>query len=262
MHKGLRSAVVLLSFAIASFLFTSSANAQCNPNTSAFDSVGLITGNPFQAEKVITRSGSPQFQPVNENPRPEPIARDSQGRVRIEHVTGKFKHDNGAEAGTEEAAHLITICDPAAQTITHIDTLNKTAEIRHSRPASQNLSRAPRPFCALRLAPRSPNMQVESLGHQIIEGVDAEGSRITMRPLGAPDAGESIREIWCSEELAVVVQENTSNTKSEMKTSLTLTNLVRQEPDPSLFQIPEGYSVTESVPDLEHSRPAGTPARP
>jgi hypothetical protein len=242
---------------ISLLLFVAPANAQCGPSTSAFFNIGLAPGNPFQAQKLTTVSGSPRLQGETVRHEPVLLARDGQGRIRSERVAGKFKHDTGTEAGTEAIEHLITICDPVAQTITTLDTLNKTAKIVHARDNSvRSAPNSQRSFCSTRIPfQNSPNTQTENLGHQIIEGVDAEGVRITIRPLFSPNGispGDTIREVWCSDELAAIVLEKDENTKSGMKTSSALTKLERNEPDAALFQVPSDYAVSESVEEPGH----------
>jgi hypothetical protein len=154
------------------------------------------------------------------------------------------------------------ICDPVAQTLTQIDTLNATAKIIHSRPSAPGSPTLPkRTFCSTRLLTnRNTQVQVEDLGYQNIEGVEAHGVRITMPMLGAT-AGEaslgggSIIERWCSDDLSALILTDTKDTKGGLKSSVAIRNIERTEPDPALFQIPQGYAVSESVaePQVRHS---------
>src|SRR5271169_5244196 len=135
MRSYLRLPFPVLGGFILLLLSASAANAQCGVNTLGFGDAGLVPGNPFHAEIVVTRSGSTELMSALATA-PRSVARDSQGRVRSERVTGKFKHDNGADAGKTVQGRLIMICDPVAQTLTQIDTLNATAKIIHSRPSA------------------------------------------------------------------------------------------------------------------------------
>jgi hypothetical protein len=251
------------SFSLVSACFlllasASPARAQCGVNTIGFGNVGIVTGNSFHAEIVATRTGLPKLMSPIPGLPPESVARDGQGRVRSERVAGPFKRDSGDETGSKVEEHLITICDPVAQTITKIDTMNATAEIIHSRPSapSQPSPTHRRTFCSSRLPSNrnsNPNMTVEDLGDRTIEGVEAHGERIIMKPMlaptgnGDPSPGESVTTIWCSDELSAVVLRITENTKSGFKSSVAMRNIERTVPDPALFQIPEGYAVTETL---------------
>jgi len=89
----------------------------------------------------------------------------------------------------------------------------------------------------------------EELGTQNIEGVDAEGSRtITTIPEGAIGNERPIEityEKWYSRELQLVVMSKHNDPRFGEQT-YRLTNIVRSEPDPSLFSPPNGYRlVTE-----------------
>jgi hypothetical protein len=245
-------------------LSASLAKGQCGVNTKGFNELGIVPNNPFHAEIVTTRSGSPAIQDIRPLPHPEMVARDSQGRVRFERVTGKFKRDTGPEAGTEVNGHNIMICDTNAETLTQIDTVNATAKIIHSRPSAPSYSTATHQwaFCSGKRPSRhNPDVPAVDLGDQIIEGVQAHGWRITMKsPLGATasgdsSAGETISDIWCSDELSAVVLRVTENTRNGLKSTIAMRKIERTEPDPALFQIPPDYAVTESVtPSHENQR--------
>lgn len=91
--------------------------------------------------------------------------------------------------------------------------------------------------------------RTEELGTQNIEGVDAEGSRtITTIPEGAIGNERPIEityEKWYSRELQLVVMSKHNDPRFGEQT-YRLTNIVRSEPDPSLFSPPHGYRlVTE-----------------
>lgn len=86
----------------------------------------------------------------------------------------------------------------------------------------------------------------EELGTRDFEGVSAEGTRkITTIPAGAIGNERPIEityERWYSKELGLVVYSKTSDPRFGEQT-YRLTNIVRSEPDPSLFTVPQGYKV-------------------
>lgn len=91
--------------------------------------------------------------------------------------------------------------------------------------------------------------KTESLGKQTIEGVEAEGTRnVTTIPageIGNDRAIEIVFERWYSPELQTVVM--TRNTDPRFgETSYRLTNISRDEPARSLFEVPPGYTVKEA----------------
>lgn len=92
------------------------------------------------------------------------------------------------------------------------------------------------------------NSNTESLGKQMIEGVEAEGKRtVTTIPVGAignERAIEIVSESWYSPELQTTVMSKRSDPTSG-ETMFRLTNIRRGEPDASLFQVPSDYTVKE-----------------
>lgn len=88
--------------------------------------------------------------------------------------------------------------------------------------------------------------KTEQLGTQNIEGVDCEGTRTTTTiPAGAVGNDrpiETVYEKWYSKELQLVVMSKHTDPRIGEQT-YRLTNIVRSEPDPSLFSLPTGYRV-------------------
>ena len=90
----------------------------------------------------------------------------------------------------------------------------------------------------------------EQLGKQIIEGVEAEGTRTTMT-IPAGDIGnerpiEIVTERWYSPELQMVVMSRHSDPRNG-ETTYKLTNISRAEPAKSLFEVPAGFTVKEMM---------------
>jgi hypothetical protein len=90
--------------------------------------------------------------------------------------------------------------------------------------------------------------KLEPLGKQMIEGVEADGTRmIQIIPAGAMGNErpmEVTHERWYSPELQMHVLTKTSDPRSGESTQR-LTNLIRSEPDASLFQPPSDYTIRE-----------------
>jgi len=90
---------------------------------------------------------------------------------------------------------------------------------------------------------------VETLPSQMIEGVKAEGKRTTTRiPAGAIGNDQDIfitSEVWFSPELQTVVLMKRNDPRVG-ESVMSLSNIQRNEPDPSLFQVPAGYTVRDA----------------
>ncbi|HET8783766.1 MAG TPA: hypothetical protein VFM63_15240 [Pyrinomonadaceae bacterium] len=90
----------------------------------------------------------------------------------------------------------------------------------------------------------------QDLGKQMIEGVEAEGTRTTIT-IPAGEVGnerpiEIVSERWYSPELQLVVMTRNNDPRSGEMT-YKLTNINRTEPVKSLFEVPGGYTVKESL---------------
>jgi len=230
--------------------------AQCG-NTAAIGAsvVSMAPANPFQAVRTITHT--PPRDPRLPEPllmKPEAIARDSQGRVRSDSTVGEWHMESGPDAGADVKQHIVRICDPVKGEVIQLDNVNHAATTRkltvlrnpQSSPAAVVFCRVPQ------LAENfKGDINIEDLGHRDIEGFDAMGWRVTTHahmPNSTPDATvERIRETWCSEALNAVLLEVLSGGENGPKEEIALTQIQRIEPDPSLFEIPPDYTVSESV---------------
>ena len=97
----------------------------------------------------------------------------------------------------------------------------------------------------------APGTFSESLGTRTINGVEAEGSRVTrVIPAGMEgnDAPITIStETWNSVELGATVLRIDTDPRSGVNTT-ELTEIELGGPDPSLFQVPDGYTIKEVYP--------------
>jgi hypothetical protein len=92
--------------------------------------------------------------------------------------------------------------------------------------------------------------KIESLGKQMVEGVEAEGTRSTMT-IPAGEIGNELPiqivvERWYSPELQQVVMHKHVDPRFG-ETSYRLTSINRSEPSRSLFEVPTDYTVKETL---------------
>lgn len=110
-----------------------------------------------------------------------------------------------------------------------------------SLDAKVRLSKKTSPFFAL------PD-KIEPLGKQMVEGVEAEGTRSTQIIAAGAMGNERVMEVtterWFSQELQMYVLTKSNDPRSGESTQR-LTNLSRSEPDASLFQPPADYTIRE-----------------
>jgi hypothetical protein len=180
------------------------------------------------------------------------VNRDSEGRTRREQ-----KFDNiGPFVPMGKPPHLIFINDvvAGAHYVINVDE-------RIARKMTPPGGGGPPPKI-----PRSSTdeSKTESLGKQMIEGVEAEGVRSTITipagQIGNDRPLEIVSERWDSPELQVTVMSRHSDPRVG-ETVYRLTNLSRAEQPRSLFEVPADYRLTEGGPPDGFGKPRGGPPR-
>jgi hypothetical protein len=208
-------------------------------------------------------------------------ARDSMGRTRQDAPLPPI--GNMAPAN---APHIVFIQDPVAQTSYTLNLTDKTAmKIPSMMPpplaaVASGVGFGPVTVRARGMAAtggglqtfsvtkdltsnESAKPQTEDLGSQTIEGVSANGTRTTYTipagQIGNDKPISIVTEVWTSPELRTVVLSKRSDPRMGDQT-FKLTNIVRSEPDPSLFSVPSDFKINdESQPILY--RTTGGPAQ-
>jgi hypothetical protein len=86
------------------------------------------------------------------------------------------------------------------------------------------------------------------LGKQMVSGVECVGQRVTEHYNQGAFGNDRVmtieREFWYSPKLGFDLLSTRSDPRIG-KQSFTVTNLILSDPDPNLFQLPEGYSVVD-----------------
>lgn len=229
-----------------------------------------VTGVPYTATEVTetTQTLSDGNKIVNKTS--GTVARDSQGRVRREMSVGRI----GAAGANNHK--MLFISDPTAhhqETMgagngADISTVITTDGDSNNDPQIITLNRAGSTMVNKKVILRkskdtngaegeeSDNKQVkhEDLGTQTVAGVSAQGKRDTVTipagEIGNEKPIEIVSETWYSPDLHATVMRKHSDPRSG-ETVFQLTNISRAEPDPALFQLPEGMKVMQ-----DHSRHA------
>ncbi len=189
------------------------------------------------------------------------VYRDSEGRTRKEQTLSAI----GPFAADGKAHQMTFIQDPVAGVHYVLDAQNKAAQKmkasagpgpRNRGPQTQNRGpegrgpegRGPEGRGPENHRPSASQAKAESLGTQVIEGVQAEGTRSTFTipagQIGNDRAIEIVDERWYSPELHVVVLSKHSDPRMGEHV-YRLTNITRAEPAKALFEVPSDYSVTE-----------------
>jgi hypothetical protein len=182
------------------------------------------------------------------------LYRDSQGRSRREVTLSGF----GPLAASGKTHTLVTIADPVAGAHYVVDderkVVHKMSFQAHGGNAGGAMTAGAFPEkmkVRMHQEEASGALKKESLGTQTINGVSAEGTRIT-RTIPKDEIGNDrpiqvVSERWYSPELQIVVKSVRSDPRFGT-TTYTVTNIQKAEPDASLFTIPADYAVKDGGP--------------
>jgi hypothetical protein len=260
-------------------LAASSADAQMQVEYIAAEFGGkVVTGAPYSAEEAtetnqtladgnkITRKSSAL------------VYRDGQGRTRREQ---SLEAIGPLGLQSQEPLKTITISDPVSGVNYVLDTASRTARklptadvMVHFRPKTTNDPAADKvaseqiferrvaisriagsvdmaPTAGVRVMiqhAETGDANREPLGKQTIEGIEAEGSRVTVTvpagQIGNQLPIQTISETWYSPRLQTVVLSKQSDPRMG-ETIFRLTKVELGEPASSLFQVPADYAVTK-----------------
>jgi len=223
-----------------------------------------VTGAPYSADQVTEHVQTLADGNRIVNTTTTKVYRDSQGRTRTETSLP-------AVPGGPPPPVMITVHDAVAGVTYLLNAEDKTAQKIVAPSASvqgqtgQELPPLPPPppppgspgtmgpmaIVAARADLTSKaNDRSQDLGSQTLEGVTVTGTRITSTiPAGAignEQPIETTSERWFSPALQVVVKSIHTDPRIGQTTE-SIQNLNRAEPNPSLFQVPGDYAVTEST---------------
>jgi hypothetical protein len=238
------------------------ASAQCmRENALGFQNISPEPGNPFQAEYSVKITSPVPANDVR-GAVPRFVARDSQGRVRVEHSRENYQMIGANGTATTHERIIAFICDPVTRSSIRLDSLEKTATIQAlpdvaTPPGPEAGSRS---FCTrfFEFRTRYRDMVTTDLGHHEVAGLDAHGIRFWSGLRPTPDSmpPATYTDTWCSDELAAVVDLIVVSAHGEQRREATLQKVTRKEPDPAIFHIPGDYV------RLQRETPATNPGVP
>ncbi|HVH72557.1 MAG TPA: hypothetical protein VNB49_15800 [Candidatus Dormibacteraeota bacterium] len=218
----------------------------------------IVTGAPFIATAVSeTMQTLGDGNHISRKTQSK-VYRDSQGRIRRDIVIAGF----GAMAPSAQPRSFAVINDPVAGTTFMLHPDQKTAEQMGRRFAWMNGAIQDKMAARQQQEIASGEVKKEDLHLQTIEGVSAQGTRIT-RIIPAGQIGNErpisiVREIWYSNDLQTVVMSKRSDPWSG-ETTYRLKDIQRAEPDPALFLVPSDYTVTQGRYGARHQQQAPQP---
>jgi hypothetical protein len=259
--------VFISSGGVGGFQTTSATSVQGAPYTATITNESIQT-LPDGNRIVQTSTGN--------------TARDSLGRTRQDAPLPAI--GNMAPAN---APHIVFIQDPVAQASYTLNLTDKTAaKMPPMMPATlattvsggggvftmraQSVGGAVRngelqTFSVTKSlsSESTAKPQTEELGSQTMEGVLVYGTRTTHTipagEIGNDRAMNIVTEVWTSPDLKTVVMSKRSDPRMGDQT-FKLTNIVRAEPDPSLFTVPADFKLNDESQPIMY-RTTGGPAQ-
>ncbi|HUP03449.1 MAG TPA: hypothetical protein VMU19_05645 [Bryobacteraceae bacterium] len=244
MRYSLPALSVVLILAVAGQAQTPAQRPSAAANTQVFRFAGAslteyaVLNAPFQCDEiqevVKTAPSGATFTSLQQRAH---MFRDSQGLLRRE------------QAMFGGVQHLITIFDPAGGSEYVLDPDHTAAhriavKVAGAKPAIEVYQGRLQRLLA---EPAGATARV-SLGGQTMEGVYVEGmSYSTPLPaglLGSDRAFLITQDRWVAPDLALCILDKRSDPR-EGETTTRMTNIKREEPDASLFQVPKDYRVVD-----------------
>lgn len=214
----------------------------------------VVKGAPFSATASSESTQTLQDGTSIHRTTSSALYRDSQGRFRREVTLSGF----GPLQASGKPHTMITIGDPIAgahymldpeQKVAHKMTPHHGGKGGSSDEKAQSFEQKMQKRMAKQEA--DGTVKKESLGTQMINGVNAEGTRITHTiPAGQIGNDKPIQivfERWYSPDLQIVVKSTRSDPRFGT-TTYALTNVQRAEPSAALFTVPSDYTVKEGGP--------------
>jgi hypothetical protein len=205
--------------------------------------VPSIAGQPFSADQVILENPAPNVRNVLPS-KTIRVYRDSAGRTR----------EDISIPRDPTATQVVNIEDPVAGVHYYLDTDRKIARrLVYPRPPAPGASlpgeaAAPPATAVWFSSPKFGQVHTtsESLGSQLIDGLTAEGHRVTSvssAPAPGCDENVSVVESWYSTDLRIILLQKRSNCLGTGTTRLE--HIYRAEPDPLLFRVPLDYATID-----------------
>ena len=231
-------------------------------------SAAPVKGAPYSAtinnESVQTLADGNRIVQTNTGT----VLRDSQGRTRQDAALPAIGNLSAASA-----PHLVFIQDPVAGTSYTLNLTDKTAWKNPTPPVGGGPGTSigtgtffihteggmpplppPPPMLAQTkhlATDEQLEANTESLGSQTMEGVAVTGVRTT-RIVPAGQVGNDrpisiVTEVWTSTDLKTIVSSKRNDPRMGEQT-FRLTNIVRAEPDPTLFAVPADFKIIDGGP--------------
>ncbi len=226
----------------------------------------VVKGAPFSATATSETTSTLQDGSLLHRTSQVTMYRDSQGRSRHEATFTGF----GPLTSSGTPKKMVVISDPVAGVHIMLDdgqkVAHKSAMRTHGGGSAADAESAPALEGGMQERMQKDEaaglLKKESLGTQTINGVVAEGTRITHTipagQIGNDKPLQVVSERWYSADLQIVLKSTRTDPRFGT-TTYTVTNLQRTEPAASLFTVPADYTVQSGGRGPGGRAPMGQP---
>lgn len=203
-----------------------------------------ITGAPYSAtETTVSHHIAADGQKFT-NTRVSLFWRDAEGRTREEHL---------GKTSSGEDFRSVIVTDPVAGT--RVTWNVRSGDVYKwalsSRLRNQSKTSRPR-MVTLQTWSCGEGCTREILGEQQVNGIDTQGLRTTsVIDIGTSENGQTLTgrvvvDAWVSPDLGINMRYILDDPRSG-RTTMELTDVKRDDPDPALFNAPAGYEVRNAA---------------
>jgi len=257
MRKLINQTTTLVALAGFALLISSHAASQIvrSQTSAATGTNAQAAKTPYTAEYKVTHEQVLADGTTITRETTEVKALDSQGR--------RMTATTSTPADRAPITHFM-VYDPVARTQTFWQSLGTVARVLQLPAAGQHCQTITRDDVSVHSGPKS-TFTSETLGTESIQGIEARGRRYTTTiPAGAmgndaPLVSTSERWTALTAGLTSLTVRDIINDPRQGKTTRELTNLTQGDPDPTMFQPPEGYEiVTKDSSGCQDQAPAET----
>jgi hypothetical protein len=211
----------------------------------------VVVGQPFSAEinarKIVRQPDGKKIVYECHGT----IARDSQGRVRRE----QFPSPKVLRANGGRTISAVVVSDPLTGMQLHWSAASATVGQFPFSTATPSGKPEPLDACEYetgktRSYPNGETQVIEFLGERTIQGISVRGCRVsTFIPAGAIQNDQAFTvtdDSWTSYELRLTLLKIHHDPSIEEDETVELDDVVRSEPDASLFQLPPNQQVKDA----------------
>ncbi len=193
----------------------------------------IVTGAPFSGQELTTESQTLANGTNIQHSNTAQFYRDAEGRTRIERTFSGFGSLSGGTPKT-----TIEIFDPVAGFAYFLN------------PSTMTATKSALPTPGTAKTARTPHQNADdvttSLGTETIQGLPCTGTQIVRTiPAGQVGNDQAITittQRWYSTDLQLTIQSKRTDPRMG-EVDFQFQNISRTAPDPTLFQVPAGYTV-------------------